>query len=176
MADHIIDTNVLLAASTSDPNSSFADTDHVPPDQLSKVLDWLIAFRDDQQRALVLDCGWHLFSEYKNKLGTDAENNIGLRVICDKMADGRFVDVPCDATGREKMPRALDQAFDYRGDRKIIALALADGLKSSIVNACDTDWYDWDAALASEGIVVEQIIGKWCKANWQKKKQRQASD
>jgi len=176
MVDHIVDTNVLLAASTSDPNSSFEDTDHVPPDQLGKVLDWLIAFRNDKQRSLVLDCGWHLFNEYKNKLGTDAENNIGLRVICDKMVDGRFVDVPCEAKGREKLPRSLDQAFDYRGDRKIIALALADGLNSSIVNACDTDWYDWKSMLNEHGIVVKQIIGDWCQANWKQKKQRQATD
>lgn len=176
MADHIIDTNVLLAASTSDPNSLFAGTDHVPPEHLIKVLDWLIAFRDDQQRVLVLDCGWRLFSEYKKKLGTDAENNIGLRIICEKMADSRFVDVPCDARGCEKLPRSLDQAYDYRGDRKIIALTLADELNSTIVNACDTDWYDWEATLTAEGIVVEQIIGRWCKADWQKKKQRQTAD
>ncbi len=176
MADHIIDTNVLLAASTIDDESRFEGADHIPVEQLILVLNWLTDFRDDNDRLLVLDAAYRLLNEYKNKLGDNADNNIGLRVIFDKMNTARWVDVPCDAKGREKLPHSLDQAFDYRGDRKIIALSIADGLKNSIVNACDTDWYDWESKLVAEGIIVEQIIGKWCQTNWMKKKQRQATD
>lgn len=34
MVDHIVDTNVLLAASTADPGSKFGETTHVPAVEL----------------------------------------------------------------------------------------------------------------------------------------------
>lgn len=172
MADHIVDTNVLCAASTIDPDSQFDGTDHVPLEQLARVFDWLMAFRGDNKRLLVLDTSMGLMKEYKGQLGDSRENNIGMRVIYEKWNTARLVDVPSDASGREKLSPALDQAHDYRGDRKLVALALADQPKSTIVNACDTDWYDWGATLTANGIVVEQIIGDWCRADWERKKKR----
>ena len=55
MVDCIIDTNVLLVASACDPGSHFDDSGHVPAEQQVIVLDWLLAFRMDVQRKLVLD-------------------------------------------------------------------------------------------------------------------------
>ena len=172
MSDHIVDTNVLCAASTSDPGSRHNDTTHIPDDQLQRVLDWLMEFREDNGRLLVLDFDWRLLNEYKGQLGEDPVNNIGMRVIYEKMSTCRWVDIPVDADGRERLPPPLDTAYDYRGDRKIIALALADQPNSTIINACDTDWYDWEETLAANGIVVEQIIGDWCRADWQRKLNR----
>ena len=172
MPDHIVDTNVLCAASTSDAISRFNETDHVPLDELEKVLNWLVKFRQDATRRIVLDEGWRLIGEYKGQLGERPENNIGMRVVYEKMASGRLVDVPLDSDGRETLPQEVDQAYDYRGDRKLVALALADQPNSTIVNACDTDWYDWEETLKAHGVIVDQIIGDWCEDNWQRKMQR----
>lgn len=172
MPDHIVDTNVLCAASTIDSDSRFKGTDHVPEEQQRRVLDWLMAFHKDTRRILVLDTAWRMIDEYKRNLGESAENNIGMRVVYEKMSTARWLDVPCDAAGREQLPQDLDDAHDYRGDRKLIALALADKNNSTIVNACDTDWYDWDSALSTYGIAVEQIIGDWCRVNWEHKTHR----
>ncbi len=172
MPDHIMDTNVLCAASTIDPDSRFDQTDHVPVGELEAVLDWLMAFRADSTRQIVLDTEWRLIDEYKANLGESGDTNIGMRVVYEKMNAGRWVDVPVAADGRETLPEDLDKAHNYRGDRKLIALALADRPNSTIVNACDTDWYDWEATLTANGIVVDQIIGDWCRADWQRKKQR----
>lgn len=173
MPDHIVDTNVLCAASTADMDSHYADTDHVPSDELGQVLDWLMAFRADSSRSLVLDDGDRLMSEYRGQLGGNGENNIGMRVIYEKWNTARLVSIPTDVNGRVILPDLIDQAYNYRGDRNIIALALADRTNSTVVNACDTDWYDWEDILQAHGIVVDQIIGNWCRADWERKRLRE---
>lgn len=52
-------------------------------------------------------------------------------------------------------------------DRKMVAAALAAGGAAEgceIVNACDTDWYEWESVLADAGLVVRQLIDAWCRA------------
>jgi len=49
MADHVVDTNVLIVASAADPGSPFEAT-HVPPKERQIVLAWLKEFRGDKDR------------------------------------------------------------------------------------------------------------------------------
>ena len=159
MTDHVIDTNVLIVASAAHPYSPFDDT-HVPPAEREAVLEWLSAFRRDE-RHLVLDTMFKIYDEYRNKL---TDQDLGLQVITEKLQHSflRTHSIRYDADGTAVVPdcfRALD-----RSDRKFLATALADGGRSTIVNAADPDWYAVEDECVRHGIVVEQIIDAWLRA------------
>ena len=57
-------------------------------------------------------------------------------------------------------------------DRKLVAAAL-EALKKGpcrIVNAADTDWYDWLDELHKNGIEVLQLLPGWSHDKWLEKK------
>ena len=59
-----------------------------------------------------------------------------------------------------------------RSDRKMVAACICasdDDCNATIVNACETDWIDWEEGLQQEGIVVEQLIDEWVRAKWAEK-------
>jgi hypothetical protein len=60
MADHVVDTNVLLVASARDSSSPFDDT-HVPAEEQQAVFEWLAAFRADDGRRLVMDARFAIY-------------------------------------------------------------------------------------------------------------------
>jgi len=50
-------------------------------------------------------------------------------------------------------------------DRKFVAAALidlSDGGHSTIINAVDTDWCDWEKTLKRFGITLTHLIDEWC--------------
>jgi len=174
VADHIIDTNVLLVASAQHPGSPFKDTD-VPVEQKEKVFKWLMEFRKDGQRKMVLDQSFKIWEEYHNKMTRGQD--IGSLVVTEKLqlSLARFVDIPYDKDGHGCLPTKLEQVVHDLADRKLVAVALEDvaqGLQSRIVNASDGDWYDWEHALDEAGVVVEQVIDEWCRAKWEEKQKR----
>jgi hypothetical protein len=171
VGDHIIDTNVLLIASAHHPDSPFKDADHVPFDQKQIVLDWLMEFRSDAQRTMVLDRAFKIWDEYHNQMVRGQD--IGSLVAAEKLQFARFVDVSYDRHGYASLPAELKQAVPDRADWKFVAVALADvaqGNQSSIVNASDSDWYDGEGTLAAVGLSVEHLIDDWCRAKWKQKK------
>ena len=155
MGDHIIDTNVLLVASARDPNSPFADCNQATPQQQQIVLDWLMAFRTDRQRQVVIDQPFKIWEEYHNKM---TGQDIGLMVVMEKLQFARFVDIAFDDNGHACLPADLEEVVHDRSDRKFVAAALSAGGQSTIVNAVDTDWCDWQKALERHGIVVTHLI------------------
>jgi hypothetical protein len=173
LSDCIIDTNVLLVASASDPKSPFNDSDHVPPDQKRIVLDWLIEFRKDASRKLVLDQSFKIWDEYHNQMirGQD----IGSLIVAEKLQSARFVDISFDEQGHGCLPGDLGRVLHDLSDRKCVAAALSDvsnGNQSKIVNAVDTDWCDWEKALGEAGVEIEHIIEDWCRTKWKAKRKR----
>ena len=161
MGDHIIDTNVLLVASAQDPGSPFKDS-AVPAEQQLVVLKWLMKFRADRQRKVVLDQFFKIWEEYNHKM---TGQDLGLLVVMEKLqsASVRFVDVAYDEHGHGCLPPELENVIHDRSDRKFVAVAHIDrcqGGQSTIVNAVDTDWYDWEEALKGHGIVVIHLIDR----------------
>ena len=76
--------------------------------------------------------------------------------------------LPC--VSRERgvgcLPSDLEKVVHDRSDRKFVAAALIDiatGGRSTIVNAVDTDWCDWQEALKHHGIVVTHLIEGLCQ-------------
>ena len=173
MGDCIIDTNVLLVASAKDPTSPFRNSDHVPAEQQQIVLDWLMEFRKDVQRKLVLDQSFKIWDEYHNQMTRGQD--IGSLVVAEKLQSARFVDVDYDKNGYGCLPQELETVIHDLSDRKFVAAALSDlanGDQSKIVNAVDSDWCDWEAALVQAGIVVEHLIDGLCDDERQSKTKR----
>jgi hypothetical protein len=158
MPDHVIDTNVLLVASAAHPFSPFSDS-HVPPEHRETVLNWLVAFKSDKSRKLVLDMTMEIYNEYRNKLG---DQDLGLQIIHERMADAEWVEIETDQNGHGVVPADLD-TLDY-SDRKFAAAALAAPGPTTIVNCADSDWLDVADGCAAVGIHVEQLLDAWLRA------------
>lgn len=170
MADHVVDTNVLIVASAADPGSPFKET-HVPIAERKVVHAWVKAFRRDHERRLVMDTRRGIFKEYRKKL---TEQDYGIVVVLEKLQRATaFVLVHYSGEYAE-VPERLAK-FD-NSDKKLVAAHLshqAAGADCTIVNACDTDWHEHEEALAAEGVRVEQLVPEWCQQEfWRKHPER----
>jgi hypothetical protein len=173
---HVIDTNVLLVASAAHSASPFAS--HATPVQEAQlrkeVLDWLIEF-EQSSRQIVLDYGWEILGEYQNKL-TDQDYALQIVLQMSNTERVRWFSLEKEMDGRTRIAHAeLDPAITDLADRKMVAGVLAAGCRTdgcTLVNACDTDWYDWQGVLEAADIFVDQLIHGWCHAKWQSKQAR----
>jgi hypothetical protein len=152
VADHLVDTNVLIVGSAAvEPRYTDVNVDQ---DGIERVLDWLIEFRDDDGRQIVLDELWKIWKEYKNKLN---DQHFGLQVINHKLKNClRTVPVEYDGDGHAVVPSAL-AAVD-NSDKKFVAAALVDPANIHIVNAADGDWRQHVDALSAHGVVVLELL------------------
>lgn len=165
MADHVVDTNVLIVASAADAGWPATKT-HVPPAERRVVLAWLKAFLKDDGRRLVMDDRRRIFKEYRNKL---TEQDFGLVVALRKLDGAVWVRVQYDGE-YAVVPEGL-AAFD-NSDKKLVAAHLAheaNGGACTIVNACDTDWHEHEEALTAHGVEVEQLLPEWCRREYWRK-------
>lgn len=176
MNRHVVDTNVLIVASGEHPESPFSSEKHPVEDaeQSEQVLNWLINFEASDGR-MVVDSDWAIISEYQNKL---TEQDYGLRVLFEKMSrfEIDYVDIEWieDASipDKEKVAKLddpLQSVIHDLADTKMVAAclnAIKEDMPCTIVNACDTDWLDWQKSLEAEGVIVEQIIENWLRKKW----------
>jgi hypothetical protein len=49
-------------------------------------------------------------------------------------------------------------SFDV-SDRKFVAVAVGSGLTPTVLNAADSDWWDFLAPLATHGVIIQHICG-----------------
>lgn len=164
----MVDTNVLIVASAADDGSPFRpDATPVREAELrQQVLDWLTEFEQDSRRSVVLDYGWHIQGEYQNKL---SEQNYGWLAIMAKQDRGQvvWIGLELDPAGHAVLSEKLASAVTDLADRKMVAAVLEaqqQGHPCRLVNACDTDWLDCEAALSSAGITVQQLLPDWIRA------------
>ncbi|WOG27414.1 hypothetical protein [Endozoicomonas sp. 8E] len=176
MNRHVVDTNVLIVASGEHPDSPFASDRHPVEDaeQSEKVLNWLMDFEASVGR-MVVDKDWAIIGEYQNKL---TDQDYGQRVLFEKMSrseidyvDIEWVEDPAlpDTEKVARLEASLQPVIHDLADTKMVAAcfnANKSGMPCNIVNACDTDWYDWQEALEAEGVIVEQIIEDWSREKW----------
>jgi len=136
------------------------------------VLEWLMAFEGGAGR-MVVDEDWEILTEYQNKL---TDQDYGHRVVFEKMARGEmdYVEVEwvADPSYNVKvavLEEPLKSVIHDLADTKMVAASIkanAENLPCTIVNACDTDWYDWQHALESVGVQVDQLIEAWSRKKW----------
>lgn len=153
MADHVVDSNVLIVGSAVlDPR--YPDV-HLDADEIERVFAWLVAFRDDSDRKLVLDDLFKIFEEYNNKLNAQ---HFGLQVVHYKLEQEylRQERVEYDEHGYAIIPDAL-AAIDP-SDKKFVAAALNDPDSITIINAADGDWAQHKELLDAHRIVVEELV------------------
>lgn len=154
MTDQLVDTNVLLVASAADGlDVPFPDVS-VDADAIQLVFEWLLAFRDDNSRCIVLDDLFQVYSEYHNKLNGQ---HFGLQVVDYKLREClRTVPVTYDGAGYAVVPATL-AAID-NSDKMFVAAALNDPANIHIVNACDSDWKEKAALLQQHGVTVLELL------------------
>lgn len=153
MADHVVDTNVLIVGSAA-VEPQYEDV-NVGTDGIEVVFNWLVAFRDDPTRKLVLDDCWEIHREYNNKLNGQ---HFGMQVVHHKLQACmlRMEPVQYDSNGHGVVPLAL-AAVD-NSDKKFVAAALNDPANIHIVNATDSDWKQHQAVLKAHSVVVVELL------------------
>lgn len=152
MADCLVDTNVLIVGSAA-AEPRYPD---VPVDDagVERVFEWLVAFRDDGGRRVVLDDVWKIYDEYHNKL---SPQHFGLQVVHHKLQSClRTEPVAYDADGFAIVPAALGVIDN--SDKKFVAVALNDPAHIHIVNASDGDWREQADVLERHGVVVVELL------------------
>ncbi|MDR0780775.1 MAG: hypothetical protein LBF16_08790 [Pseudomonadales bacterium] len=176
----LIDTNVLIVASAADAGSPFKP-DATPVQEAEyrqKVLAWLHDFEQDAQRYAVLDLEWLICGEYDNKL---THQDYGWLAIMAKMDRNEVVWVALvvDNNGIAVLPPELSDAVTDLADRKMVAAVLAAaaaGHPCKLVNACDTDWLDCEAALMAAHIETEHLLEhEWLRPKWRSMRQHKAT-
>jgi len=139
VADHLVDTNVLIVGSAA-VEPKYTDVS-VDADGIEVVFKWLAAFRDDAARKLVLDDLWKIWDEYNHKLNGQ---HFGLQVVHHKLqACLRTEPVQYDGNGYGVVPPALS-AVDS-SDKKFVAAAL-------------NDWKQHQAVLQQHGVLVVELL------------------
>jgi hypothetical protein len=117
---------------------------------------------------VVLDTAGHILAEYRVMLEPCGQPGVGdafyKHLLNNQYNDEHcvLVDLPVDPISMEYIHFPVDPAltgFD-RSDRKFVAASLACSDPSPVVNALDTDWRDYAAPLAGNGIVVEQLCAQ----------------
>ena len=173
-ARYVVDTNVLIAASAVDGEHPSA-IDATPGDPALRrvVWEWLDRFQRSDAR-LVLDGAGGIFAEYHNKLGF---NDYGIQVVLHKWSIAAVdnVAVEYDGNGEAILPASLAQVVHDGADRKMVAAALASHAQfgeGCVAFAGDTDWHDWEDALAEHAVLLEPIIEAWSRAEHAAKQQR----
>jgi hypothetical protein len=152
MADHLVDTNVLIVGSAA-VEPKYTDVS-VAAEGIELVFNWLTDFRDDVTRRLVLDELWKIYDEYNHKLNGQ---HFGLQVVHHKLQAGLRVEpVQYDNDGYGVVPASL-AAVD-NSDKKFVAAALNDPRTMHIVNAADSDWKQHEAALKAHDIVIVELL------------------
>lgn len=164
----LVDTNVLIVASAEHPGSPFS-ADKTPiedPELRQDVLDWVHDLEGEQKCLLIHPV---MLDEYRKKL---SEQDYGHQVILNKLQTCEYIPIEIDDHGDAVIPAELEPVIHDRADRKWVAASLqatADGKKNRIINACDTDWMEWEDTLSEANIEVEQLIENWCRAKFEEK-------
>lgn len=163
---HVIDTNVLIAASAADPvRQSALDATPSDPALRLEIWQWLADFSDSESH-LVLDEAGGIAQEYQHQLNY---NDFGVQVLMHKWSTAAvdFVDVVYDSDGNAILPPELMEVVHDVADRKFVAAALCAEQTlgtTPIVFAGDTDWHDWESALRETGITLQPLIENWSRA------------
>lgn len=158
--DYVIDTNVLLVASCADINSPFDDSKQVSASDSLIVFEWLSKFSKKTSGSLVIDGMFKIFEEYTHKL---SPQDYGYRIIEAKLTNSevRLPDIEFDSNNTAILPKELTEIVHDLSDRKFVATSLKDisgGNENKIVNACDSDWEDWEERLKDHNIHVLQLL------------------
>lgn len=152
---YVVDTNVGVVANEK--------SDKASPECVFACAKRLLGFQSDYR--VVLDSGHLILDEYRKRLSLSGKPGAGdafLRWVW----DNRFNSEHCDLVeiharvnprGEDylEFPDAPELAKFDRADRKFAAAAIASPDRPSVLNAVDSDWWNFRDVLQTYGIEVE---------------------
>jgi hypothetical protein len=156
MSAYVVDTNVPVVAN--------GRTEQVGPHCIRACVAALEKVHDGG--VVVLDDGLRVLGEYMDNLSMSGQPGVGdffMKWVWENQAVTEHCERvtiaprPDDPDSFEEFPQDPDLASFDRSDRKFVALALASQLDPTILNAVDSDWWDYGPALARHGVVVENL-------------------
>ncbi|HKI34827.1 MAG TPA: hypothetical protein VKA46_23420 [Gemmataceae bacterium] len=147
----VADTNVLVVANLRTPQAGPAC-----------VLACVNALERIQKKGrLVLDEAMLIFEEYQQYCSFSGQPGVG-DAFFKWVHDNRYNDRHCERVG---LTRSSDTSRDFeefpadpdlvefdRSDRKFVAVALASGLSPTVLNAVDSDWWNYQDSLRRNGV------------------------
>jgi len=151
----VVDTNVPIVANGA--------ANHATPDCVLRCVDRLEMVIKKEK--VLLDDGMHILHEYMGNLSMSGQPGMGdFFMKCVWLNQTNPLHCKCihitpkpGSEDFEEFPNDPDlKGFDP-SDRKFVAVALASGLNPPILNAVDTDWWDYHQPLQRNGIQIEFI-------------------
>jgi len=122
------------------------------------------ALRAARRKIILLDDSYEIFDEYRRNLAGSGQPGIGdaffkwlwynqanpdhCHLVAITPIDEREVDYA-------EFPNDSDLKTFDQSDRKFVAVALASKMKPAILNASDTDWWNFRECLARNGVKVK---------------------
>lgn len=154
MAAVVVDTNVMVVANGKAEQAG-----------IDCVLSCVSALENVKQGSVVLvDSGYRIFDEYRRHASLAGQPGLGdsfLKWLWNNQANPmhceqvEITSKETDPDDFEEFPIDPDLADFDRSDRKFVAVALASGKTPVILNATDSDWWNFRAPLKMNGIQVE---------------------
>lgn len=151
MTAFVVDTNVPVVA-----NGKSAQAD---PECVIACIEALSVIRE--HGVLILDDALLILREYMRNLSMSGQPGAGdffMKWVWTIQAHPGYCEQvtitqhPGDPTNFVEFPHDADLTGFDRSDRKFVAVALASGNTPEVLNAVDTDWADFSAALTRNGV------------------------
>jgi hypothetical protein len=159
----VVDVNV--------PIVSNGETDQADLDCVEACLNALVAARD--RCIIVFDKQQRILSEYRKYLspsGQPGPGDLFMKWVWTNQANPGHCD-QVDITARdgdqedfEEFPDDPSLADFDRADRKYVAVVLASQRRPKILNASDTDWWDYRVPLQNHGVRVDFLCPSLMKS------------
>jgi hypothetical protein len=154
MKAYVVDTNVPVVAN--------GVADHAPPDCVLSCLDCIEKVK--KTGIVLLDTAQLILKEYMNNLSLSGQPGAGdafLRWVWINQANPRHCEIvpitpnPFDENDFEEFPNDPNlHGFDP-SDRKFVAVAISSGKNPQVLNAVDTDWWNFREALRNYGVRIK---------------------
>jgi len=159
----VIDTNVGVVANGRETDAS--------PDCVIACTDFLEEVTDGRVR-VVVDSGWEILTEYQRRLSSSGQPGPGdaflkwlLQNLVNPKRCERVEIHPQESGSYDELPEDPDlEGFDP-DDRKFAAVALVSPSRPPVVNAVDSDWWDYRDSLQRHGVRIlflcPDVVERW---------------
>jgi hypothetical protein len=150
----VVDTNVAVVAN--------GHSRQAPRQCMEACVEALIRIQSSER--VVFDQGYRIIDEYRDNLSPSGQPGLGdafFKWIWQNQANPECCEVvviharPGSVDDYEEFPDDPELAGFDPSDRKFVAVARVSPLSPPVMNATDSDWWDYREVLARHGVQVE---------------------